>query len=251
MKYILLIFAICIAFSSANAEFNTKVGLFITNDIGEIESKISFGAIDNAIDSIDNNLGEFEIPPIPPIEGIWAALNMDTLTAAGLWSYKDYRSVPKDNENFYHRYNLIYGFGDGTKITIKWNKLPKTIDSAYITDIVTGTIIKVDMFKNDSLLITNRAIDKLYISVWYNKNNVSVYDNNDNEISVYPNPASEILKIDSKIDVEYVQIFDLMGNTILKSSNNNIGLNSISSGVYTIKIVTIDNKESYKRFVKL
>lgn len=251
MKYLLLIFAICIAFSSANAEFNTKVGLFITNDIGEIESKISFGAIDNAIDSIDNNLGEFEIPPIAPIEGIWAALNLDTITASGLWSYKDYRSVPKDKEYFYHRYNLIYGFGDGTKITIKWKNLPKNIDSAFITDIVTGTIINVDMLKNDSLLVTNRAIDKLFIKVWFNKNNVSVDENFGNNIIIYPNPASDRLRVNSTIDIENIEIYNTMGEKILTGNLNDINLSGLSSGVYTIKIITIDNKESYRRFVKL
>lgn len=251
MKYWLIIISLVFGFGSAKAEFESRVNLNINNDIGEIINKISFGAIENAIDSIDANLGEYEIPPFGPIEGIWAALNLDTITASGLWSYKDYRSVPKDKEYFYHRYNLIYGFGDGTKITIKWKNLPKTIDSAFITDIVTGTIIKVDMLKNDSLLITNRAIDKLYIKVWYNKNNVSVEENFVDNIIVYPNPATDRLRVNSNIDIENIEIYNTMGEKIQSGKLSDISLSGMVSGVYTIKIITIDNKESYRRFVKL
>ncbi len=246
-----MVIALVFGFGSAKAEFESKVNLIINNDIAEIVNKISFGAIENAIDSIDANLGEYEIPPFGPIKGIWAALNLDTITASGLWSYKDYRSVPKDKEYFYHRYNLIYGFGDGTKITIKWKNLPKNIDSAFITDIVTGTIINVDMMKNDSLLVTNRAIDKLFIKVWFNKNNVSVDENFGDNIIIYPNPASDRLRVNSTIDIENIEIYNTMGEKILTGNLNDINLSGLSSGVYTIKIITIDNKESYRRFVKL
>jgi len=65
----------------------------------------------------------------------------------------------------------------------------------------------------------------------------------DEKLSIYPNPASNTLEINSEINFlnDDVDIYSISGDLILKtkiSSNDQINLNSIPSGIYYLRLNT-------------
>ncbi len=58
------------------------------------------------------------------------------------------------------------------------------------------------------------------------------------KIKIYPNPASNIINIDSKIDINIIELFDALGKKILTTNQTIININTIQSGIYFLKINT-------------
>ena len=72
-----------------------------------------------------------------------------------------------------------------------------------------------------------------------------------NSISVYPNPVTDILVIDSKMHVDKVEIYSILGKKV-KEFNSNfdaIPVNEISAGLYIVKIQS-DNNSVSKKIIK-
>ena len=81
----------------------------------------------------------------------------------------------------------------------------------------------------------------------------SVLSNENFEIEkniIYPNPARELIYISNISNVEY-EIFDMLGESILKSisNGNQINVNSITKGIYILSLKN-DNKIINQKFIK-
>jgi len=79
---------------------------------------------------------------------------------------------------------------------------------------------------------------------------------NKNSINIIPNPIDNILKIDFKNKrVNNIEIIDINGNSIYKEdisidkTNIIINTSTFPSGVYLLRLISIDEIETYK-FVK-
>ena len=74
---------------------------------------------------------------------------------------------------------------------------------------------------------------------------VESYDNIDeiseNEITIYPNPANDVLRIIIDQTIDYVELIDLNGKTIIQASDNSIDISNIPNGLYLMKINTKNN----------
>ncbi|MEM7163560.1 MAG: T9SS type A sorting domain-containing protein [Bacteroidota bacterium] len=70
---------------------------------------------------------------------------------------------------------------------------------------------------------------------------------------IYPNPADEFVQIETLLNINYVNIFDLQGQLILSkpffSGDQRIDLNEIASGSYVMMIHTNESHKSLK-FIK-
>lgn len=71
-----------------------------------------------------------------------------------------------------------------------------------------------------------------------------------NEISLYPNPTHATLNIKSSEDIEAVTIYSILGKEVLKAETKTIDVSNLSQGMYVLKIVSKDNTETVKRFIK-
>jgi ASPIC/UnbV protein/type IX secretion system substrate protein/VCBS repeat protein len=71
---------------------------------------------------------------------------------------------------------------------------------------------------------------------------------------IYPNPASDIINIKSKSNDAIIkaEIFDLTGKLILRkeSVNNTIPVNTLSSGIYIMKVLDVNGQQFTHKFVK-
>lgn len=70
---------------------------------------------------------------------------------------------------------------------------------------------------------------------------------------IYPNPTSDVIFIVSRLELDY-HIINIMGQTIISGKSaseiQKIGISSLASGLYIIKVRTEDGRECIERIVK-
>lgn len=146
------------------------------------------------------------------------------------------------SENYIMRLNI-----DGTK------------DTSFNTGIGFNNTIYGIFLKNDGKIFVEGGFttyknlnDSAYLIAL---NGDDILSNSDftmsNTISLWPNPVKEILNINSLNEdiISAITIYDIQGKLIIESSNNSINVDSLSNGVYIVKIST--NKGEYtKKFIK-
>jgi hypothetical protein len=100
--------------------------------------------------------------------------------------------------------------------------------------------------------ILNPAINTTITAV-EGENSVSVKEETSNSLSVFPNPVEDLLtvQLENNSTPARFEIFDINGRTVIAQSllNNQVSVSTLSSGVYTIKVITESNVSS-KRFYK-
>ncbi len=70
-------------------------------------------------------------------------------------------------------------------------------------------------------------------------------------ISLYPNPMNDELTIKSDSTIDYISIYNLLGELILdKNKTNTLDVSELNSGVYLIKIVNQFNQIAFKKIIK-
>lgn len=71
-------------------------------------------------------------------------------------------------------------------------------------------------------------------------------------ISVYPSPARDILNIKSPEELSSVELYDMNGKYIGKNKNiinNQIDVSNLKSGVYMLKVITVNNTIEDKKII--
>ena len=76
------------------------------------------------------------------------------------------------------------------------------------------------------------------------------FKNSNSVISISPNPVLDNIKIKVSNDeiIQGIYIYDLYGKLILNSQKQNLNLDSLSKGLYIIKVFTNKNQEEFKIF---
>ncbi|MCL5128124.1 T9SS type A sorting domain-containing protein [Algibacter sp. L4_22] len=70
------------------------------------------------------------------------------------------------------------------------------------------------------------------------------------QIEIYPNPASDVIHINSDIQFTKIEIYDMLGKQVFKSSYlNKINVEQYKSGIYILKMYANDNQFISKRIV--
>ncbi len=76
---------------------------------------------------------------------------------------------------------------------------------------------------------------------------------NQDSLNMYPNPVNNILNIDSKLNIENVSIYNVLGQVVLQKSMNNsstsLNVSSLQKGIYVLK-AEIEGKVTTSRFIK-
>ncbi len=134
-------------------------------DNGNVSQLLTFGQSPIGKDGIDTALGEAPLPP--PAFGFDARLHLPT----GDDSWKDFRSSNLDTVTWLIKFQPGEG---GYPITFSWDttKLPQ--GSIFLKDVITGTIVNVDMKRNNSYTLTNTGITSLRIEFVKTKQDVPV-----------------------------------------------------------------------------
>lgn len=69
-----------------------------------------------------------------------------------------------------------------------------------------------------------------------------------NDIIVYPNPASEFVHLKTKKPIDSIEIYNILGGKVLKTTDQKIDVNNLQSGLYFIKMYS-GNKQLTKKIV--
>ncbi|HAE32191.1 MAG TPA: hypothetical protein DCF89_13820 [Flavobacteriales bacterium] len=91
-----------------------------------------------------------------------------------------------------------------------------------------------------------------YIRV-YQEQPLSIDQNNPSEIQLYPNPTSKRFFIDSTIEIDEVNIYDLHGRLVVKQQPMQKEISvveDLSKGVYLVEIKALDLQSTRRLIVK-
>ncbi len=71
-------------------------------------------------------------------------------------------------------------------------------------------------------------------------------------VSIYPNPVFDFLSVDSKIQINKVEIYSILGKKVksVHSDFRSISLSNLTTGIYMIKIYS-DNGSTTKKLIKM
>lgn len=79
--------------------------------------------------------------------------------------------------------------------------------------------------------------------------NLSTNDFSKTNFKVYPNPAADVINISSKLSIEKIQLFNVLGHKVLETSKTQqLNIESLSSGVYVLKVFN-DNYSATRRIL--
>ena len=118
---------------------------------------------------------------------------------------------------------------------------PFVEDQFLLLNVAMGGIAARDIPDNFSLAEGTMTID--YVRV-YQSDPLSVGDINKSDIKVFPNPADSTININSKIPLDRVEVYDVLGKLMFSESKNtkNLDVSSLKSGLYIINIYSESNK---------
>ena len=74
---------------------------------------------------------------------------------------------------------------------------------------------------------------------------------NNNNFTLFPNPSKTIVQIKSKIPINSITLFDILGKAIVTQTQNTneINVEQLPKGLYLLE-VSIQNQKYYGKFIK-
>ena len=133
--------------------------------------------------------------------------------------------------------SYFWDFGNGDTIT--------TLQSTYSYAYSDTGIYNIALQITHKTCVSSPAVHTLIVN---ESDNISEYKQLPN-IEIYPNPVTSTFKIKAEnTSIKYVEVVDLLGNVLLKTSNisREININHLSKGLYFIKIHTKEDIISKK-----
>ena len=90
-----------------------------------------------------------------------------------------------------------------------------------------------------------QRISKFDFDLLLSTDNISLKD----EFKIYPNPVKNVLNLSSELPIELIKIYSLQGQLIQVTSENQIDVSLLSSGLYFVSII-VDGENIVKKFIK-
>ncbi|MBI2419489.1 MAG: T9SS type A sorting domain-containing protein [Ignavibacteriales bacterium] len=148
----------------SNATFTITQTAIITwqhtiniKDNGIDNKDLVFGQSPQATDGMDALLGELPLPPVPPA-GVFDARFELPVTPAD-YSLKDFRNDTVLSASWVAKFQA----GTGYPITLTWNAATLPVGNFALKDMITGTLVNVNMKSVSSYVLTNTGITALKI----------------------------------------------------------------------------------------
>lgn len=78
-----------------------------------------------------------------------------------------------------------------------------------------------------------------------------IQDTRFNKVKIFPNPAATVIQIETRFDISNVEFIDQNGKVVIKSSEKEINIANLQSGLYFVRCQTKKNEMFYTKFVKI
>lgn len=84
---------------------------------------------------------------------------------------------------------------------------------------------------------------------------LSVEDSNFDNVSIYPNPFNDVVNIQSNSHIKKVSLVDILGKTVMTKTNDiesikEINLESLSKGLYFLRLEGVNNEQKTIKLIK-
>lgn len=161
-----------------------------------------------------------------------------------------------------------------------WHHLVTTFDAAKTSKIYVDGVLKTTLVQNgwdtsvnsntfwlaglfstaastfngtvDDLKIYNYAITESEVTNLFTNNSLSSSDFNVNNLkaSLYPNPVQDMLNIEMSSDIQALEIYTLQGQKVMSSTQKQINVSDLASGIYMVRIQDVDGNSTSKKIIK-
>lgn len=203
---------------------------------------ITLGGHPNATNGIDAELGEREIPSLPPPAGVFIIYTVPP-TPDLLWlSPKDLRKTSGDSSTL-HVYDLNMTWTGGRLELSTKQRLPAGIDSAYIVDAITdfpNNFIKARVDSGMVYTTDNPAITRLKVLVWYRPAVTSVDDDGTPSLVIAPNPMRDVLTVTGCEPGSTVDVYTTVGQHVrslrVETMNMQLLVHDLPIGTYVVRV---------------
>lgn len=244
MRILLIVALLTASFAHAMSQ-EVSFSMTITNIIPGSRSSgtFTFGAHPEATNGLDVELGEREIPSLPPPAGVYIIYTVPP-TPDRIWlSPKDLRKLSSDS-SVRHDYDLNVTWTGGKLEMSMKERLPSGIDSAYIVDPITdfpNNFIKARVDSGMVYETDNRALTRLKLLVWYRQTISSVDDSGNSSVVIAPNPATDVLSVNGCEPGSSVDILTVVGQHVRSyqtdSESIRLSVQELPIGAYVIRVV--------------
>uniref|UniRef100_UPI004049C03A LamG-like jellyroll fold domain-containing protein n=1 Tax=Flavobacterium sp. TaxID=239 RepID=UPI004049C03A len=104
----------------------------------------------------------------------------------------------------------------------------------------------------DDLKIYNYALSDAEVANLYTNNTLTSQNFNQNnlEVALYPNPANDVLNIETALELQSVEIYNIQGQKVKSANQKQINVSDLASGMYMVRIQDADNGIATKKFIK-
>ncbi|MCX7736019.1 MAG: T9SS type A sorting domain-containing protein [Candidatus Kapabacteria bacterium] len=252
-KFLIIILLFTIPFMLLGDYKNTRVRLFLKTKLGEEFNTLVFGIDKDATDYLDKNIGEQELFPGHPPSGLHAVFIIyDSIQKENVWSYLDLKAFP-DLDTGYKYYRMDVQYHAGDNLIFEWRPFGDEIREAWINDIITGDLVKINMKDSSRAFIENQFIKKFDLKVKY-ESNTNVDEVPKDDILIYNNPINDNIQIISSEQIKDFTLFNLFGKEMISENINdkkaNIDISFLSSGLYFVKLKFFNDKTIIKKIIK-
>lgn len=116
-----------------------------------------------------------------------------------------------------------------------------------------GSAVKYFKGYIDEFYIYNRVLDGTEINAVKDNTNAPLTSESHNsalKFSMYPNPANDWVTLETEEEIKLIEVYSLQGQTVLSSTEKQLNISSLSSGIYVIKIEDVEGKISIQKLIK-
>ena len=71
----------------------------------------------------------------------------------------------------------------------------------------------------------------------------------DNKVTISPNPVSDVLTINTDLELMGIQVLDLRGSVIATDLNKEVNVSQLTAGTYILQMITAEGVAT-KKFIK-
>jgi hypothetical protein len=208
-------------------------------------------------DTVDSQLGEFEIPNLGFPGDVFYVWTVPPLPEVIWLSPKDVRQL-RAGQQYREEYRVEVNWTGGTLEIAVPAPLPQNyIDSVVIVDDYTdypNNIVRYRVGTDEPIKITNVAIRKFRVLVWYNALTLDVDDDTEATLSAYPNPVTDHLTLIGMEGTSELRVTSMTGElmSIMTTESDKIQINcsSLSNGTYLVTTSSVDGRIRRIKFVK-
>lgn len=170
----------------------------------------------------------------------------------------DYATIPSSSANFGQWYEYVFTY-NGTAMSVYRDGV--LLGSTNVTLNTSGDIFRIGVSNSgiqklqadiDYIRIYNQALNNAQVSLLYANPNLS-----NAEISIanksfilYPNPAADAVSVSLETELKQIEIYSLQGQKVLTSSQAEINISNLPSGLYLVKVEDVHGSVSTQKLIK-